>query len=81
MEIKVYENSSVDMMAAAIAAELGKNGRVILQTKGGSEALDRAINSVNLAKRCFPEADLTLGKAVCHMGNATLLLTLRRQKN
>lgn len=75
-DIKVYENSSVDMMAAAIAAELTSNGVVTLKTEGGAEALDRAIQSVTLAKSCIRGREIVLGKAVSHMGDATLLLRL-----
>lgn len=74
LNIRVYENSSVDMMAAAIAAELSSKGAVTLETEGGAAALDRAIKSVNLAKDCMPNYSITLGKAVSHMGDATLLL-------
>ena len=72
-QITVYENSSVDMLAAAIAGELNAKGRVTISTVGGAAALDRAINSVNLAKSCMPEYQITLGKAVSHLGDATLL--------
>ncbi len=79
-DIKVYENSSVDMMAAAIAAELTGKGVVTLKTEGGAAALDRAIQSVNLAKSCMQNCEITLGKAISHMGDATLLLRLTNSR-
>ena len=78
--IKVYENSSVDMMAAAIAAELSGKGQVTLETKGGAQALDRAITSVNMAKNCMTDYNIVLSKAVSHLGDATLLLRAERNR-
>ena len=77
-EINVYDNSSADMMAAAIASELGGRGRVTLKTIG-SEALERAITSVNLAKECMPDYNITLGKAVSYGGNVTMLFNAERK--
>ena len=76
-EINVHDKSSVDMMAAAIAAELTDRGRVTLKTVG-NDALYRAISSVNLAKNCMPDYNITLGKAVSHGGNVTMLFNAQR---
>ncbi len=50
--INVYPTSSVDMMAAAIACELHKNGTVELKSQG-LDAIGRVFSSVGLVKECM----------------------------
>ena len=64
--------ADIEALAAAIAAELNEKGRVTLRAQG-SDALERAISSVNLAKACMPDHSISLGKAVSYSGNVTMV--------
>ena len=76
-ELKVFENSSVDMMAAAIAKELTLSGNVTLSTVDDG-AIDTAIQSLGIAKKCMKGYDITLDKAVSCNNQA--ILTFRARK-